>query len=95
VLKDRVRELRRAGSQPANPAGRTAYAAGKVAQCDLRLPPIELPVGFGQARTATQLPVLTMVCGYSRSLSGLLIPSRSMEAWRGACGPHRGRSADL
>jgi transposase len=33
-------------------------------------------VGFGQARTAKQLPVLTMVTGYSRWLSGVLVPSR-------------------
>jgi hypothetical protein len=36
-----------------------------------------LPVGFGQVRKPTQLPVLTMVTGYSRWLSGLLIPTRS------------------
>ena len=38
-----------------------------------------LPVGFGQIRTATQLPVLTMVTGYSRWLSAVLIPSRRAE----------------
>jgi hypothetical protein len=43
----------------------------------LWFPPIQLPVGFGQARKPTQLPVLTMVCGYSRWLSGLLIPTRA------------------
>jgi hypothetical protein len=31
------------------------------------LPPIRLPVGFDYTRTATQLPVLTMVCGCSRT----------------------------
>ena len=40
-------------------------------------PPIQLPVGFGQTRKPTQLPVLTMVTGYSRWLSGQLIPTRS------------------
>ena len=49
---------------------------GEIAQCDLWFPPIELPVGFGQTRTPTQLPVLTMVTGYSRWLSAVLIPSR-------------------
>ena len=34
------------------------------------VPRHQLPVGFGQARTAKQLPVLTMVCGYSRLASG-------------------------
>jgi transposase len=62
---------------PVDPASRTAYAAGEVAQCDLWFPPIELPVGFGQTRTAKQLPVLTMVTGYARWLSAVLIPSRS------------------
>jgi hypothetical protein len=64
---------------PPDPASRTAYAAGEVAQCDLWFPEIELPVGFGQVRTARQLPVLTMVCGYSRWLSAVLIPTRSAE----------------
>ena len=36
-----------------------------------------MPVGFGQVRKPTQLPVLTMVTGYSRWLSGQLIPTRS------------------
>jgi transposase len=62
---------------PPDPASRTAYVAGEIAQHDFWFPPIELPVGFGQTRTAKQLPVLTMVCGYSRWLSGLLVPTRS------------------
>lgn len=36
-------------------------------------------MGFGQTRTATRLPVLTMICGYSRWLSALLIPTRRAE----------------
>jgi transposase len=78
VLKDRVRELRPVYLPP-DPASRTAYAAGEVAQCDLWFPDIELPVGFGQCRTARQLPVLVMACGYSRWLSAVLIPSRAVE----------------
>jgi transposase len=35
-----------------------------------------IPVGFGQLRTARQVPVLTMVCGYSRWSSAVLVPSR-------------------
>ena len=35
---------------PPDPASRTAYAAGEIAQCDLWFPDIELPVGFGQTR---------------------------------------------
>jgi hypothetical protein len=38
---------------------------------------IRLPVGFGRPRRPTQLPVLTMVTGYSGWLSGVLILSRS------------------
>ena len=75
VLKDRVRELRPVYLPP-DPASRTSYAAGEVAQCDLWFPPVEVPAGFGQARTAKHLPVLTMVTGHSRWLSGVLIPSR-------------------
>jgi transposase len=78
VLKDRVRELRPVYLPP-DPASRTAYAVGEVAQCDLWFPAITLPVGFGQTRTATRLPVLVMVTGYARWLTARLIPSRSAE----------------
>jgi len=76
VLSRRVAELRPAYLPP-DPTGRTSYEPGEIGQCDLWFPPITLPVGFGQVRRPTQLPVLTMVTGYSRWLSGLLIPSRS------------------
>jgi transposase len=78
VLKDRVAELRPV-YLPVDPASRTNYEAGDVAQCDFWFPEIELPVGFGQARSARQLPVLTMVTGYSRWLSAVLVPSRAAE----------------
>jgi hypothetical protein len=64
---------------PPDPAGRTTYEAGDIAQCDLSFPPATVPVGYGQTRTPTQLPVLTMVCGYSRWLSAILIPTRRAE----------------
>jgi transposase len=76
VLKARVAELRPVYLPP-DPASRTSYEAGDIAQCDLWFPPIGLPVGFGQTRRPVQLPVLTMVTGYSRWLSGVLIPSRA------------------
>ena len=76
VLSGRVAELRPAYLPP-DPAGRTSYEPGEIAQCDLWFPPITLSVGFGQTCKPTQLPVLTMVTGYSRWLSGLLIPTRS------------------
>jgi len=90
VLKDRVAELRPVYLPP-DPASRTGYVAGEVAQCDLWFPAIEVPVGFGQSRTAKALPVLTMVTGYSRWLSALLIPSRCSQDlfagwWRLICG---------
>jgi transposase len=78
VLKDRVRDLRPVYLPP-DPASRTCYVAGEIAQCDLWFPPIKVPVAFGQTRRPTQLPVLTMVTGYSRWLSGVLIPSRRAE----------------
>jgi transposase len=90
VLKNRVRELRPVYLPP-DPASRTSYVAGEIAQCDFWFPPISLPVGFGQARTAKQLPVLTMVTGYSRWLSAVLVPSRRAEDlfagwWQLICG---------
>jgi len=75
ILKDRVRELRPAYAPP-DPASRTAYDPGEVAQCDFWFPPVTVPAGFGQERGAARLPVLTMVCGYSRWLSAVLVPTR-------------------
>jgi transposase len=75
VLKDRVRELRPAYLPP-DPASRTAYDPGELAQCDFWFPPVTVPVGFGQERGPARLPVLTMVSGYSRWLSAVLVPSR-------------------
>jgi transposase len=77
VLSARVAELRPAYLPP-DPVGRTSYLPGEIAQCDLWFPPVMVPVGCGQSRKPTQLPVLTMVCGYSRWLSAVLIPSRTV-----------------
>jgi transposase len=78
TLSGRVAELRPI-YLPLDPASRTTYLAGEIAQCDFWFPPIRLPVGFGQFRTATQLPVLTMITGYARWASGLLVPTRRAE----------------
>ncbi|MFE0044547.1 IS21 family transposase [Streptomyces albireticuli] len=73
VLKDRVRELRPA-FQPVDPASRTVYEPGELAQCDLWFPPAEIPLGFGQTGCP---PVLVMVCGYSRWITARMLPSRN------------------
>jgi transposase len=78
VLSGRVAELRPVYLPP-DPASRTTYAPGEIAQCDLWFPPIQLPVGFGQVRKSAQLPVLTMVTGYARWLLAMLLPSRRSE----------------
>lgn len=78
TLSARVAELRPVYLPP-DPASRTSYAAGEIAQCDFWFPDIELPVDHGQTRTATQLPVLTMVCGYSRTAAAVLVPTRTAE----------------
>ena len=78
ILRDRVSELRPVYLPP-DPASRTIYEPGELAQFDFWFPPIELPVGFGQTRTTKQLPVMTMVSGYSRTAGALLIPSRETE----------------
>jgi hypothetical protein len=41
VLKDRVRELRPVFTPP-DPASRTVYQPGKLAQCDLWFPPVDV-----------------------------------------------------
>ena len=50
MLSGRVAELRPVYLPP-DPASRTSYVAGEIAQFDLWFPPIRLPVGFGQTRT--------------------------------------------
>ena len=58
TLSGKVAEWRPAYLPP-DPASRTAYAAGEIAQDDFWFPDGRVPVGFGQVRTAEQLPVLT------------------------------------
>ena len=78
VLSGRVAELRPVYLPP-DPASRTTYLPGEIAQCDFWFPPITLPVDHGQSRAPTKLPVLTMTCGYSRWLSAVLVPTRGAE----------------
>lgn len=76
ILLDLVTELRWAYSHPFQDMSQSRYLAGEIVQCGLWFPPTEIPVGFGQTRSAQQLPVLTMITGYSRWLTAMLIPSR-------------------
>lgn len=73
VLKDRVRVLR-PQYKPVDPASRTTYQPGELAQCDLWFPPVKIPVGAGQMASP---PVLVMVSGYSRWLMARMVPSRA------------------
>jgi transposase len=72
LLRMRVRELRPL-FLPADPASRTTYDPGELAQCDLWFPPVDLPLGAGQVGRP---PVLVMVSGYSRWIEAVLLPSR-------------------
>ncbi|MHA6779638.1 IS21 family transposase [Pseudonocardia saturnea] len=72
VLKDRVRGLRPLFVPP-DPASRTEYRPGELAQCDLWFPPVDVPLGFGQVGRP---PVLVMVSGYSRIIGAVMLPSR-------------------
>ncbi len=57
-----------------DPADRTVYSAGELAQCDLWFPPVKIPLGSGQLGTP---PVLVMTSGFSRFITAAMIPSRT------------------
>ncbi|MGW6505930.1 IS21 family transposase [Nonomuraea angiospora] len=73
VLKDRIRQIR-PEYRPVDPASRTSYQPGELAQCDLWFPPARIPVGPDRGMS---LPVLVLVCGYSRWLLARMLPSRA------------------
>ena len=75
VFRARVAELR-PQFVPKDPASRTSYAPGELAQCDLWFPPVDIPVGYGQV---ARLPVLTMTSGYSLKPGAWMIPTRQAE----------------
>jgi hypothetical protein len=50
ILRDRVSDLRPAYLPP-DPASRTTYLPGELAQCDFWFPEVSMPVGFGQRRS--------------------------------------------
>lgn len=72
VLKDRVRELRPLYLPP-DPAGRTEYRPGELAQWDLWFPPTPVPLETGEA---AKPPVIVGISGYSRVMVGRMIPTR-------------------
>ena len=59
VLKERVHELRPLFLPP-DPAGRTEYRPGELAQWDLWFPAVDIPLGYGQCGRP---PVLVIVSG--------------------------------
>jgi transposase len=72
VFFERVAQLRPL-YRPPDPASRTEYQPGELAQCDLWFPPVDIPLGFGQVGRP---PVLVMVSGYSRMITAVMLPSR-------------------
>ncbi|WP_425303281.1 IS21 family transposase [Nocardia wallacei] len=72
VFFERVQQLRPL-FKPVDPASRTEYQSGELAQCDLWFPPADVPLGFGHVGRP---PVLVMVSGYSRIIAATMIPTR-------------------
>ena len=73
VLRAKVAQLRPLFTPP-DPASRTGYSTrAGLAQCDLWFPPVDVPLGFGQAGRP---PVLVMVAGHSRVMTAVMLPSR-------------------
>ena len=73
VLRDRIAELRPLFVPP-DPAQRTWYRPGELAQWDLWQPDVLIPVGFGQT---AKLWTVVGVSGFSRLIGGLMVPSRA------------------
>lgn len=72
ILTERVAELRPLYLEP-DPFQRTDYRPGELAQWDIWLPAVDIPVGYGHV---ARLPVIVGVSGYSRVIVGHMIPSR-------------------
>ncbi|MEA1902603.1 MAG: IS21 family transposase [Actinomycetota bacterium] len=73
VLRDRVGELRPLFVPP-DPSQRTWYRPGELAQFDLWQPDVAIPIGFGQT---AKLWVVVGVCGFSRLIGAVMVPSRA------------------
>ena len=73
VLRDRVRELRPLFVAP-DPAQRTWYRPGELAQWDLWQPDAEIPLGHAQV---DKLWVVAGVSGFSRLIGAWMVPTRA------------------
>jgi len=88
ILKERVAELRPVYLPP-DPAGRTTYRPGELAQWDLWFPAVDIPIG---SQKTDRFPVIVGVLGYSRTIMGRMIPSRESHDLLGG---HRACLVDL
>ena len=59
-----------------DPVDRLVWTAGDVIQCDLWFPPFKIPLEDGRS---VLLPVLVMVCAFSRFMMARMIPSKTGE----------------
>ena len=84
LLRDRVVDLRTYYLAEED-ADEHRPAPGELAHCGVWFPPVEVPVGGGQTRSAVELPVLTMITGHSQYLSALLLPSSDAEDLFAGC----------
>jgi transposase len=60
--------------RPKDPADRLSYSPGDQVQCDLWFPPAAIPLPGGNVETP---PVLVMVSSFSRTITGVMIPTRT------------------
>jgi transposase len=74
VFRERVRELRPV-YRPPDPVARTEYRPGELAQWDIWIPPVKVPVAPGLSRS---LPVWVGVSSHSRVIVACMIPSRTV-----------------
>ena len=96
VLRDRVRELRPLFVAP-DPAQRTTYRPGELAQWDLWQPDVLIPLGHGQV---DKLWVVVGVPGSRRLIGAWMVPTRAAHDVLGGmnqvldpdrrCAPHSG-----
>lgn len=59
-----------------DPADRLSWEPGDVTQCDLWFPPYKMPLEDGRM---VLMPVLVMVCAFSRFTMAVMLPSRRTE----------------